>query len=163
MKDSSKHVILIKQACSNPLLSKIIFKYACSCECMTYLTYLAITQHLWPYAWTCECVFIAFDKEKKASPNLSMWKANKQTCEIETQAIYMWREEQNRSLTHGTSKVNKTKHKLRFLDNGLRKHIEACVCRIWPAYTCTKHVCVGLLKNPNPKNSKQRNRVNLKL
>jgi len=26
---------------------------------MTYLTYLATTQHLWHYAWACECMFMA--------------------------------------------------------------------------------------------------------
>ena len=46
---------------------------------MTYLTYLAATQHLWHFAWPCEYVFIAFNKEKKANPNLSMRKADKQT------------------------------------------------------------------------------------
>ena len=100
-------------------------------------------------------MFIAFDKEKKANPNLSMWKANKQTCETKTRAIYIWREEQNRSLTHGTNRENTTEHKLRFLDNGLRMHIEAYVRRIWPTYA-------GLLKNPNPKNNKHKNRAKLK-
>ena len=33
--------------------------HACTYECMTYLIYLAATQHLWHYKGTCECVFMA--------------------------------------------------------------------------------------------------------
>ena len=48
-KDLSKHVIehnSSKEARSSLSLNKILFKDACSCECMTYLTYFAVTQHI---------------------------------------------------------------------------------------------------------------------
>ena len=32
--------------------------YACSCECMTYLTYLVAPQYLCINAWTYECMFM---------------------------------------------------------------------------------------------------------
>jgi len=35
-------------------------QHARSCECTTYLTYLAASQHLWLCAWTCKCMCMAF-------------------------------------------------------------------------------------------------------
>ena len=38
---------------------------ACSCECMSYLTYLTASQHLCINGWTCECMIMASKQEIK--------------------------------------------------------------------------------------------------
>ena len=77
----------------------------------------------------------------------------KQICETETQAIYRYMEDQSRGITYET---NKAKHKLRFMDNDLRTHTEAYI-------RCQISACVGLFENPNPENSKHRNKTELKI
>ena len=68
----NKHVYLHHQG-------KIIFKDACLCECMTYLTYLVASQHLWH-----KCVNMWMrvhgikTKKHKINPNLIIWKTKKQ-------------------------------------------------------------------------------------
>ena len=44
-------------------------QHACSCECMTYLAYLAASQHLWHYVWTCECMFMVFKQGTTVKPS----------------------------------------------------------------------------------------------
>ena len=38
-------------------------QHACTCEWMTYLTYLATSQHLWHCAWTCEWMIMVFNQD----------------------------------------------------------------------------------------------------
>ena len=87
---------------------------------------------------------MAFRKGIKTNPNLSMWKENKQTS--------MWNRNSSYIQIHGRSKQGYNmwnKHKLGFLDNDLHPHIE--------------HTCTRLFENPNPENSKQRNKTELKI
>ena len=90
---------------------------------------------------------MAFRKWIKANPNLSMWKANKQTNKWNRNSSYIQ--------IHGGSKQRynmwnkQNKHKLGFLDNDLHMH--------------TEHACTRLFEIPNLENSKHRNKTELKI
>ena len=43
-------------------------QHACSCACMTYLTYLVASQHLWHHEWACECMFMTSRQETNIKP-----------------------------------------------------------------------------------------------
>ena len=70
MVTSKKHVIAFQKSRTHHPTKhvQLIIKYisnACSCGCMTYLTYLTASQHLCINEWTCECMFIVLKQEKK--------------------------------------------------------------------------------------------------
>ena len=69
-KDLSKHVIASTHQEQLIQASMFIFiikhiSHACSCKCMTYLTYLAASQQLCINGWTCKCMFIISKQENK--------------------------------------------------------------------------------------------------
>ena len=69
-KDLSKHVIASTHQEQLIQASMFIFiikhiSHACSCKCMTYLTYLAASQQLCINGRTCKCMFIISKQENK--------------------------------------------------------------------------------------------------
>ena len=69
-----------------PIIKQKIFKDACSCECMTYLTYLATTQYLW-HSCMNMWMHVHGIKTRKHRMNLNLTceeQINKQACETET-------------------------------------------------------------------------------
>ena len=70
--------ILFDQTHSCSSSNHIIKQYACTCECMTYLTYLATTQHLWHQCMDMWINDMALKlRDKKINLNLNMLKTNK--------------------------------------------------------------------------------------
>ena len=71
--DPNKHVIASKHQEQLIQVSMFIFiikhmPYACSCECMTYLTYFTTSQHLCINGWTCECMLMVKQRKHKRKP-----------------------------------------------------------------------------------------------
>ena len=85
---------------------------------------------------------------------------SKKACEAEVQSrISMWtgfKKEQDK-----WNKPNK-QHKesgIRFLGKHLHMQPRACICKVWPAYACSWHACVGLTQNPNLEKNKAENKA----
>ena len=72
--DPNKHVIAFthqEQLIQTNMFIFIIkhISHACSCECMTYLTYLTASQHLCINGWISECMFmVSKQKMKRKKP-----------------------------------------------------------------------------------------------
>jgi len=95
---------------------------------------------------------VAFNKEIKTDLNLSMWKAN-QHVKQRLQLIYRYMEDQSKGITCETKKA---KHKLGFLDNGLRTHIEAYIRKPNTCVRMHKACMRRVVQNPNQENSKHK-------
>ena len=98
------------------------------CECMTYLTYLAATQHLWH---SCMNMWMRVHgiktRKHKTSPNLDMWKSKRITSMgnriLKPQIYEKWSKIE---VVHVKSKTKS--EKLGFLGRIMGTHEQACIC-----------------------------------
>ena len=83
-------------------------QHACSCECMTFLTYLAASQHLWHHEWACECMSMALRlRNKKTNSNLA-YERYQQIKHVNQRLKYVYTYEKglNRGKTCESNKPN---------------------------------------------------------
>ena len=113
---------------------KIIIKDAWECEGMTYLTYLAATQHLWH---SCMSMWMHVHgiktRNHEADPNLNMWKS-KWITSMWNKILKLQIYEKGTKIEVLHVKSKKKSEKLGFLGRIMHTHEQAFVRIIKPVY-----------------------------
>ena len=119
---------------------------ACSCKCMTYLTYLTASQHLWH-----QCMIILMHvhgiKARNKEKTLIQHVKDKQTTKQRNRDLESIKRDQTKTYAMKETKKQKQKErKLGFLGMRMHAHIQVCVRRP-VVYVCILRVCVHMQKH----------------